>query len=81
MSDRLKHTATFQAASNDGHVFTVLVFTQTSVTESLTGPVESAGNGVYQTSTGLAVNRREKGVHDIPEWDGLVIRSTDPNAP
>ncbi len=81
MASRLKHTGTFRAASDDGLAFTVLMFTQTNVTDTLSGRVETAGNTVLQTSTGLAVNRREKGVYEIPEWDGLVIRSADSNAP
>jgi hypothetical protein len=75
-----QHTGTFTATSAAGAVFTVLVFTPIIVVGSQSGARRSRGRKTFQTSDGYAIDRREKGLYELPELGGLVVRSADPRA-
>lgn len=81
MSKRLEHTNTLEATSDGGDTYTIFEFTTIHEIRSSSGYSEVPGLKELRTADGHAVNRREKGVYEIVNLGGLVVRSSDPNAP
>jgi hypothetical protein len=80
MSKRLKQTNTFEATSDGGDTYTIIELTTIHEIRNRRGYSEVPGSKELQTAEGHAVNRREKGIYEIVNLGGLIVRSSDSNA-
>ncbi len=81
MKTFVKKTASFKATSDDGQQFIIDVLTEFHETTTNTGRKVVEANKSLKTTDGMDVNPKEKGVYEIADLDGLVVRSQDPAAP
>lgn len=76
-----KHTATFQAQSNNGHEYTIFEFTNLVDAGTMGDPnAVIPGLKRFCTADGDSVNRTDKGKYMIVD-SGMELFSDDPDAP
>jgi len=82
MSPPRERVGTFTAYSDEGGEFVIYAFQEIIAAGSQDTPTATLrGKRVLQTAGGLKVNRKEKGVYEIPKLGNLIVRSDDENAP
>jgi hypothetical protein len=75
-----RRTGAFVAQGDDGRNYTIHEYTDIETIESQDEPATTRILKELFTSTGSRVHYKEKGVYEI-EASGVILRSSDPDAP